>query len=389
MKELKFENGGRKLFNEDLVDIQDHLISIQKMFVGESPFILSGIVFANYSGNLHSTTEGYVWLDGKIRYVPAQTGLDFTSPLYLNTEDIDESTDFEDGISKISSTNYSVIIESSASGNESIRIDPHEDILRYFKNVLGDKYLQLDSEDIEVINSSLRFESPITVNGAVQVNNTVSAEEVVVGGELSVSGGDISVEEDVNVGGNILAGSSVRAKDFYINSLSSPVISDLGVIGDNLVENDSIQAGAVTEDKLGNNSVTSSKVANNSITTNSIVDGEVTEDKLANNSVNTDKIVNDSITEDKIGFSSLKILSSGIVSNTSIDGDLTFITVTHNLSLVPNSYFIWVTAKNTDKSICCNTTYNETANSFTILAHAQDSVTPVFADINWQIISTI
>ena len=143
MNELQFSAGGRKFFNEDLVDLQDNLISMQSIFAGESPFILSGMEFTAVIGTVYAISEGYFWLNGKIRYFAPAGAIDVATLSYINVVDSDESTTYEDLVSKVSSTRYGYTHAPTSSGNESIDISVPAEIPRYFDNVLGDKYLQV------------------------------------------------------------------------------------------------------------------------------------------------------------------------------------------------------------------------------------------------------
>ena len=84
MKELILGFGGRRLHNEDLDAIQKSIESAYQAFASEQPFIISGMVFNNTSGSLYDISEGYLWLGSKIRKFSATTGVDLSSPTYVN-----------------------------------------------------------------------------------------------------------------------------------------------------------------------------------------------------------------------------------------------------------------------------------------------------------------
>lgn len=77
MKELKSNTGGRYLFFEDLDDLQNSaLASAAAIFFGKGNFVISGCQVTD-----NSISAGFVYLDGKIREVPATSNLSF--PVYI------------------------------------------------------------------------------------------------------------------------------------------------------------------------------------------------------------------------------------------------------------------------------------------------------------------
>ena len=102
MKELVINNGGRRLFNEDLNSLQDHLKAVQEIFKGESPFILSGIQYSLVSGTTYNISEGYVWLGNKIRYFSGANSVNVSTEQYINTADSTTSRLYEDNNRRLS-----------------------------------------------------------------------------------------------------------------------------------------------------------------------------------------------------------------------------------------------------------------------------------------------
>lgn len=76
MKEYKSREGGRHLYNEDMHNLQDFIVSITEMFKnsGQS-FVINGCNVTQITGNSPEiqVTEGYVWLGNKIRKVTANS----------------------------------------------------------------------------------------------------------------------------------------------------------------------------------------------------------------------------------------------------------------------------------------------------------------------------
>lgn len=403
MRELQFETGGRKFFNEDVVDLQDHLISIQNMFVGEQPFILSGMVFTNVGGSIYDITEGYIWLDGKIRFFDSQTGIDIQTNSYINVLDTSEYTEYEDLSTKVSSIVYGSVIGSIPLGNESIAISTPSDISRYYENILGDKYLQIDAENLVTVLSQVQFDGSVTFSERLTAQE-ISASDVSVHSQVS-SSNDISIAGSINsdllqVDGTITAG-----EIYTLGSTVNLVVRDDGKLNTDTVRTGSIEDLAVTEPKIANGAVTNLKIATaavdanklapNSVTEDKIFDGAVTADKIQDLSIDSSKIRDNAVTSAAIADNSVNsdhlvdslaiVVGSGTIENAVIDTLGTPITVTHNLNLQSlDDHFLLTSAIGAASPVSCSATEPFLANEFTLYPY-----TPFYTlqcNIEWQII---
>lgn len=92
MKEYKSKEGGRHLYNDDVHNLQDFIISITEMFKnsGQS-FVINGCNVTQITGNNPEiqVSEGYVWLGNKIRKVAARNLSGATLPIYIDAVNID------------------------------------------------------------------------------------------------------------------------------------------------------------------------------------------------------------------------------------------------------------------------------------------------------------
>ena len=112
MKEITSSTGGRYLFFEDLETIQD---AAQKaaasLFFGKGNFVISG---CEVDGN--SISEGYVYLNGKIRYVAPRTGASF--PCYIVESNAQETGMYADsGNPKQTAITYGTTYSNNTSAN--------------------------------------------------------------------------------------------------------------------------------------------------------------------------------------------------------------------------------------------------------------------------------
>ena len=94
MKELTSNTGGRYLFFDDIQDLQNSAIaSAAALYFGKDNCVISG---CKVSGN--SISAGFVWLDGKIREVPATSNLNF--PVYIKANNTTEQGMYQDSVTE-------------------------------------------------------------------------------------------------------------------------------------------------------------------------------------------------------------------------------------------------------------------------------------------------
>jgi len=343
MNELQFQDGGRRLHNDDLQDLQDHILATQRVFASESPFVMSGINFTDLGGGNYDVSDGYIWLGNKVRYFSGVSNYDLSVPTFINAIDVNEQRQYEDGASKLALTLYSTVISGTGSGgNDEIRIDDIQNIRRYYENVIGDKFLNTETTQGQQVQGFVDFLTDIQANQVIGTNviglNTISAPNLNVNaqatladtninGSLVMLSGTLATLYNVDVNGTLNTGSlnvatAVIADSFSTNSTTPvPVIRPDGIIGANFVEEDSIQDGAVTENKLGAGAVTTSKLEGGAVTEGKIGAGAVTSNKLGTDSVNENKIADDSIRREHIldGEVLGAAIGNGEITNVKID----------------------------------------------------------------------
>ena len=110
----------------------------------------------------------YVWLGGKLRYFAGATSIDLSTPQYINVSDSTSSRLYEDSVTRIAVEDFNTTTSATfVNSNDSLRIDQPSDTRRYFQNVLGDKYLQLNSSDTEYILGDIVFEGTISTTSSI------------------------------------------------------------------------------------------------------------------------------------------------------------------------------------------------------------------------------
>ena len=225
MREIVGVDGGRKLFNEDWEDLEEHLAALESQFEGEEPFVLSGITFDTQVGNTWVMRKGIVWLGGKLRSVPEKS-VDFTSALYINATISDETRQYIDGVSKVAIKDYGTDVNGTdTGGNNSIRIDDHINfpIRRYKADVLN--YLH----KTDTANQSVK--SKVTIENELVTTQKATLNSLEVGGD-AIIGDDLTVTDNLSVGDNIDADQITLRSSGAINlSSSSARISDTRSFG--------------------------------------------------------------------------------------------------------------------------------------------------------------
>ena len=289
MRELAFDIGGRKLFNEDLSDLQEQIRAAESLFLGEDPFVISGMIFTGSTG-AYNISEGYVWLGNKIRRFDGIASFDeISTTTHLLSENLSEETEYDDNIDRQSTISYGYRLESNLNtsgipSSELLRIDNISNIRRYFDNVLGDKYVLKDSGQTQEILNNLSLNlATISSNANISTQALLSAASIyVTNGELKVMNGNLRVEI-----GSIYASNGIVGDEFYtINGGGASILSD-GIIGADKVVTNSIANGAVETIKIDNLAVTSVKIAEDAVITSKILDGNVTYGKLSTDTQNS------------------------------------------------------------------------------------------------------
>ena len=199
MKEYVANTGGRKLFNEDVLSLQDLAKSYEAFYEGKEPFIISGVELTNTGGNLYDVSSGYIWLDGRIRYVAAASGVNLGSPKYINISDVSENSIYNDLISRESAINYGTVISSSfISADQSLSLSSSSK--RYVKDILGADLLVKNPNTVnQTVNKELILTGQLTAQNLIKSNNGI---EVTSGG-INVSAGGLDVSGGFTVSSGV------------------------------------------------------------------------------------------------------------------------------------------------------------------------------------------
>jgi len=99
MKEFIAETGGRYTYVDDILNLQELTLSLTSIFDGCSNFIISG---CEISGS--DLSEGYVWLNKKVRHFSGAKGINF--PYYIYEVNSYDTTVYAKEVNKKGRVNY-------------------------------------------------------------------------------------------------------------------------------------------------------------------------------------------------------------------------------------------------------------------------------------------
>lgn len=111
MQQLISQNGGMPLYIDHLIFMQEAYAQAIKGLLSaytgdfDNSIILSGCVPTETSTGVYNFTEGFVLLNGEVRFLRAQTGVSISNPLlafFTEFDQVDPSGDFvfEDGVTR-------------------------------------------------------------------------------------------------------------------------------------------------------------------------------------------------------------------------------------------------------------------------------------------------
>ena len=383
MREIVIDTGGRKLLNDDLEGIQDHILALQSIFVDEDPFILSGVNLS-FGVNGINISNGYVWLGGKIRFFSGASDLNLRIDTYINVEDTDSRTLYGDGIIRTSKSFYGATLSTTNMGLNSLTLVGGG---RRYSDVNDSKFLNLNSANTQTIFSELIINGGILFTDSLSITNTVTWTDLRVH-SLSVQDFDVTNALLVTVNNDSYIAEWCKSSSISIFG-GAGIISNLGFAANTVNEN-SIEDGAVTEDKIFNNSVTEDKIFNGSVTTGKFEDGAVTTDKILAGTLMDEDFDSHTIESSKFQ----EPIVQGFIGsqNASLrNTDLDYVSVNHNLKLVnPEEYVYLYNVYITDDSegtFVTGSTFNVLSNSFQIpLDSNADSNTGVDIQIKYLIL---
>lgn len=256
MKEFFSNTGGRFTYKQDYENLQDLALACAELFKECDNFIISGCETSGAVGNT-TMTEGYLWINGKVRYFAGQTSINYANTTYLVESDTSENRKFsDDSIKKGVEVYGSVWQETLPVGLEYIEIS--ENLYPSLKEKFFGKYSVLldTNEPSQALSQLLELKQGLSLLNESYLKTDVdydtkitwkdSAGDVV--GEIGYKAGIVN---DLIFDANNVADIEVRPKDNFKST--KPIMEEgvllenkYGQIGDSYTKS---EADALLDDK--------------------------------------------------------------------------------------------------------------------------------------------
>lgn len=183
MIEFEDEGGGRYLFTDDIINLQNLALSITEIFDGCDNFIISGCDVSS-----SAIGEGYVFIDGKIRYFEGASVSSW--PQYIYASDSTANVDYANDGSGLGRTTYAATSSKSKPSSGSYISVSKDGSTTTIKDAFFKKYaVTLDTEDAQTVSSDL------TVSGSISTTNVTASGYGKIG-DIKITGQHIYLDGD-------------------------------------------------------------------------------------------------------------------------------------------------------------------------------------------------
>lgn len=174
MREFVAKIGGRYTYIEDFIGLQEISLSLLSIFDGCNNFILSGCKTSGSNPSNITISEGYVYINGKIRHYEGGT-IDLSKPYYIIESERTESVSYAQNATQ----QGCVIYECFGSDVEPIDkqfIKVTNTYIPRLKDEFFGRYsLSLNSAfNQQTVSQNVVFDKDVTVNGNIKGVNNIS-----------------------------------------------------------------------------------------------------------------------------------------------------------------------------------------------------------------------
>lgn len=281
MNEFNAQTGGRYVYVEDVLNLQDLALAFGRIFDECDNFIISG---CEVSGS--TISSGYVYLNGKVRYFSGASGIT-TWPQYMYENNSTESVHYASGNTKVGRNIYGVSIGSAVptsvdalTGKTPVSMTITQNGGTLMKDAFFGKYaLVLNSASLsQVLSGALKIDGDLDVTGSIRsIKNHYRITETQATFDTAFNNGDLYVKTQYDSGNNSYTMSMENGNGFtfYINdtlaakiktdgmSLPGSVSASLGIFGGVATSNsgiynhtDATDTGSVNINMVGYNGET-------------------------------------------------------------------------------------------------------------------------------------
>ena len=172
MKEFSAQNGGRYTYADDLINLQDLALSFVSIYDGCENFIISG---CEVSGS--TVSEGYVYINKKIRRFNGATGVSF--PCYIYENNYSESIEYVTGGNKVGRNIYGCALGASVpSGNDPLTNSARQSIRLTGSGGLRLKDAFFGANCVLLSKSNQSILGNLSLTGDFSATGTVNANAV-------------------------------------------------------------------------------------------------------------------------------------------------------------------------------------------------------------------
>ena len=199
MKEFQAQTGGRYTYIDDIINLQDLALAFSSIFEGCDNFIMSGCEI-----NGTNISEGYVYLNGKLRHFPGASSLT-QFPQYIYEQNRTETVAYENGTDKLGRNVYDCGIGTRVPTVP----DPITGVIPESITLTGGKRMKdaFLSRYTLLLNSSTGAQE---VNGKVTFNGEINVKKAIVSNErFKVQSGNSTGQIYYDSAGNLIVQSRV------------------------------------------------------------------------------------------------------------------------------------------------------------------------------------
>lgn len=235
MNEFSAQTGGRYVYVDDVLNLQDLALAFGRIFDGCDNFIISG---CEVSGT--TISSGYVYLNNRIRYFSGASNIT-TWPQYLYEKNSTESVNYVSGGAKVGRNIYGVSIGSSMpttydplTGKTPTSISVAKNGGLTMKDAFFGKYaLILNPANLsQILNGSLKIDGDLEVTGIV--NNTKNKYRITENQaifDMLFDNGRLLLKTQYETGNNTYVMSAENNVGFvaYVNNAAITTIASDGV----------------------------------------------------------------------------------------------------------------------------------------------------------------
>lgn len=193
MREFIAKTGGRYTYIEDFIGLQEISLSLLSIFEGCNNFILSGCKTSGLNESNITISEGYVYINGKIRHYEGGT-IDLTKPFYIVESEKTESVSYAQNATQQGCIIYECFgTDVQPSDKQFIKIT-NTYIPRLKDEFFGKYAVTLNSAfNKQTVSQNMVFDKNITVNGNINGVGNIS---------LINSDKHVEIKESISSGGD-------------------------------------------------------------------------------------------------------------------------------------------------------------------------------------------